>query len=90
MRKCLIILMCAALPLAACGEKAKSVEYYKKHLTEAREKAARCQSNGDAGDNCGNAAVAIQQTAREQFERDRARTQKNLKSGAIWPTWNGK
>jgi hypothetical protein len=65
-----MMLMCAALPLAGCGEEAKSVEYYKKHLTEAREKAARCQSNGDAGDNCGNAAVAIQQTAREQFERD--------------------
>jgi hypothetical protein len=84
------MLMCAALPLAGCGEEAKSVEYYKKHLTEAREKAARCQSNGDAGSNCGNAAVAIQQTAREQFERDRARTEKNLKSGSIWPTWNGK
>ncbi|QHD70843.1 EexN family lipoprotein (plasmid) [Sphingobium yanoikuyae] len=90
MRKCLIVLAFAALPLAACGEDEKSVEYYMQHLDEAREKAGRCQSNGDAGVNCGNAAVAIQRAAREQFERDRARTDKAIKDGSIFPTWNGK
>ncbi|MBV2148306.1 EexN family lipoprotein [Sphingobium sp. AR-3-1] len=90
MRKCFAILAAAALPLAACGEAEKSVDYYLKHLDEAREKTARCQSNGDAGVNCGNAAVAIKRNAEEQFKRERARTEKNLKNGSIWPTWNGK
>ncbi|SEK03739.1 hypothetical protein SAMN05518849_13139 [Sphingobium sp. AP50] len=90
MRKCFIILVCAALPLAACGEKEKSVEYYKLHLDEAREKVGRCQSNGDAGVNCGNAAVAMKRAAQEKFERERARTEKNIKDGSIFPTWNGK
>ena len=90
MRKCFAVLAFAALPLAACGEAEKSVEYYKQHLDEAREKSARCQSNGDAGVNCGNASVAIQRAAREAFDRDRARTKKNIEDGSIFPTWNGK
>lgn len=89
MRKRLAIIVFAALPLAAC-EQPKSVEYYIAHLPEARETLARCQSLGKAGENCGNAGVAITRAARAQFERDRARTQENIESGAIWPTWNGK
>lgn len=89
MWKRLAIVGVAALPLAAC-EKPKSVEYYMAHLPEANETLARCDSAGEVGKNCGNAGVAVTRAAREQFERDRARTKENLDSGAIWPTWNGK
>ena len=75
--------------LTACGEEPKSVEHYVQHVDEAREKVGRCQANGDAGLNCGNASTAIQRVAREQFERDRAKTDKALKEGSIFPTWNG-
>lgn len=90
MRKGLGVAALLALSLTACGEADKSVDYYMQHLDEAREKSARCLANGDAGTNCGNAAVAIQRAAREQFDRDRERTRKNIESGSWQPTWNGK
>lgn len=75
--------------LAGCGEAEKSVEYYKTHLDEARELSARCRHNAEAGANCGNAATAIQQAAREAFKRDQERTREEAETGSWRPTWNG-
>lgn len=90
MRKHVSILALMALPLASCGEGIKSVEYYMQHESEAREQAARCRANGDAGENCGNAAVAIQRLARIKFDRDREQTRRDAETGSWRPTWNGK
>lgn len=90
MRKYVPILAMLALPLASCGEGDKSVDYYMQHESEAREQAARCHANGDAGENCGNAAVALQRLGREKFERERAQTREAAETGSWRPTWNGK
>lgn len=89
MRKYPAILAIVALPLASCGEADKSVEYYMQHDSEAREKAARCHANGDAGENCGNAAVALQRLAREKFDRDNEQTREEAETRSWRPTWNG-
>lgn len=90
MRKYVPVLALITLPLASCGEGAKSVEYYMQHEGEAREQAARCRTNGDAGENCGNAAVALQRLAHAKFERERAQTREAAETGSWRPTWNGK
>lgn len=89
MRKLVLAPVFAAAMLSGCGEETKSVDYYKAHLDEARDLSARCVHNAAAGENCGNAAVAIRQSAREQFDRDRERTAKALRDGTDRPTWNG-
>lgn len=89
MRMHLTVLVFAALPLAGC-EQDRSADYYAQHLDEARETLSRCQANGQAGGNCGNATTAIARAAREQFEQERQKTQKNIENGSIFPMWNGK
>ena len=90
MRKYVPILAMLALTLASCGEGDKSVDYYMQHESEAREQSARCHANGDAGENFGNAAAALQRLAREKFEREREETRKAAETGSWQPTWNGK
>lgn len=90
MRKHIPILAIMTLSLASCGEGDKSVEYYMQHEGEARDQSVRCHANGDAGENCGNAAVALQRLGREKFERERAETRKAAETGSWRPTWNGK
>lgn len=77
------------LALAGCDQ-TRSVDYYLQHGDEAREVLARCQAEGSAGDNCGNAAAAITRKAREEFEAGRRKAQDNIRSGAWQPEWNGK
>lgn len=89
MKRPISMALIAALALVGCGEEEKSVEYYKAHLEEARNLSARCMHNADAGLNCGNAAVAIQEMARETFRRNQQRTQQNIEGGSWQPTWNG-
>lgn len=89
MRKLIMVGAFAAMALGGCEEQ-KSVEYYKAHKEEAMDKFGRCHANGDAGEGCGNAAVALKELSHEEFERGRAETIKAAKDGSYMPTWNGK
>nr|WP_282436640.1 MULTISPECIES: EexN family lipoprotein [unclassified Novosphingobium] len=75
--------------LGGC-EETKTVAYYRAHESETRETVARCVVNGNAGENCGNAKVALDQLNREAFERNRKAAAEETKSGSWKPTWNGK
>lgn len=89
-RPCLVIAtLLGAVGLAGC-QQAKSVDWYKAHRVEAEEVETRCLANGSAGEDCGNAAIALKALRAEDFARAQEATAKKIEDGSMWPGWNGK
>jgi len=66
----LIGLICTA-GLVGCAKPApRSTQFFEAHIDEARRVDAACRSGSAAGDECGNAGVAVQEAdAKERFKR---------------------
>ncbi len=67
--------MAVAATVAACGQaEPRSLQYFEGHLDEAREVAAACATDAQSGEDCQNAALAVETAeAREKFKRFRGK-----------------
>lgn len=70
-----LIAVMAGTALAACGQnESRSVQYFEKHLDEARAVVADCESGGGRGAECEAAGTAVETAeAREKFKRFRGK-----------------
>lgn len=69
----ILMMLATAGLLAACGKaEPRATTYFAAHLDEARKLVADCQSGSVRGEECANAAAAVQEAdARERFKRFR-------------------
>lgn len=84
-----LAVLLGSIGLTGC-QQAKSVDWYKAHRAEAEEIETRCMANGQAGEDCGNAALALEALRAEDFARAQAETAKKIEDGSMWPGSNGK
>lgn len=75
MKKLILAVLTGTFSLTACSQAApRSSEYFAAHLDEARQVVAGCRDGAVRGEECANAALAVEEAdAKERFRRFRGR-----------------
>lgn len=75
MRKVILAVLTGPLSLAACAQAIpRSSEYFAEHLDEARQIVTGCRDGTVRGEECANAALAVEEAdAKDRFRRFRGR-----------------
>jgi hypothetical protein len=63
-----VLLVWLALCLSSCGQPARSVDWFSKHLPDAAMVADKCRTHAQVGAECENATRALRENERKRLE----------------------